>query len=209
MARYAFLSFGKNGVGKGTSIGIITEFWNHCSVPFIHFNMGEILRANQDKFKQYTDNREFVPDDEIMILVSGGMRSASKHTHIFFDGCPRNLGQARVLLNMLNQQGFKIVLFDIRASDQALLARLKKRDRPDDRNPENIQRGIDLYNNETVPALNWLSKKKGLPTHVIDADKSVSEVVEQIQRVLIGQYGFVACDCEIGPRGESRVLVNR
>jgi adenylate kinase len=83
----------------------------------------------------------------------------AKHSNapgFIFDGFPRTGPQATALDDLLQRQGTSVTaMLALEVPEAELKARLLERGktsgRPDDANPEVIQKRIDVYNAETAP----------------------------------------------------------
>src|SRR5207249_11728932 len=104
------------------------------------------------------DGHKFKPDIDILVL----------------DGIPRNVGQAKIMEEMIDVQK----VFHLSCPDRAtLFQRLKKRalkdNRLDDASDQVIQRRLDTYETESKPVLSYYSKEM---VTVVDATQPPSNV---------------------------------
>ena len=106
---------------------------------------------------------------------------------LVLDGIPRNLGQAKIMDDMIDVKK----LFHLACPDrETLFYRLKKRalkeNRLDDANEQVIQRRLDIYEKESRPVLTYYSQE--LVT-VVDATQPPAKVLlEILQSVNDGVY---------------------
>ncbi len=165
MMRYrTFLIFGAPGSGKGTQgkiLGAIPRFF-HCAC-------GDVFRALDTRtelgqaFLEYSSRGQLVPDELTVKLwharIVDVVRSHSFKPDIdslVLDGIPRNVGQARIMQDLLDVKK----VFHLSCPDRsALIARLKKRalkeNRFDDANDEVIRRRLQTYDAESKPVLEF------------------------------------------------------
>ena len=117
------------------------------------------------------DAHKFKPDIDTLVL----------------DGIPRNVGQAKIMEEMIDVQK----VFHLSCpSRETLFYRLKKRalkdNRLDDASDQVIQRRLDTYETESKPVLSYYSKEM---VTVVDATQPPSKVLFDI---LASMNGVVA-----------------
>jgi len=169
MMKYrTFLIFGAPGSGKGTQGKILG------AIPrFFHFACGDVFRALDTRtelgqaFLAYSSRGELVPDDLTVKLwharIVDVVRSHTFKPDIDFlvlDGIPRNIGQARIMADIIDVKR----VFHLACPDRpALVGRLKKRalkeNRFDDANEEVIRRRLATYEEESRPVLDFYGPK--------------------------------------------------
>jgi len=165
MMKYrTFLIFGAPGSGKGTQGKILG------AIPrFFHFACGDVFRALDTRtelgqaFLEYSSRGQLVPDDLTVKLWHARIVDVVRaHTFkpdidsLVLDGIPRNVGQARIMTDLLEVK----TVFHLTCPDRnALIARLKKRalkeNRFDDANEEVIRRRLGTYDAESRPVLEF------------------------------------------------------
>jgi adenylate kinase len=164
MKYQTYLLFGAPGSGKGTqgrTLGSIPRFF-HCAC-------GDVFRSIDTRtkvgtaFLEYSSKGQLVPD-EITVQLWKAQIDAAVNSHTFkpdidilvLDGIPRNVGQARIMDELID---VKKVFHLSCPNRDALFARLKKRalkdNRLDDANEEVIQRRLALYETESKPVLGY------------------------------------------------------
>src|SRR5215207_9388872 len=127
-----YLIFGAPGSGKGTQGKILG------AIPrFFHFACGDVFRALDTRttlgqaFLEYSSRGELVPDDLTVRLwqarIADMVRSHQFKPDIdvlVLDGIPRNVGQARIMEEIIDVRK----VFHLACPDRpALVSRLKKR----------------------------------------------------------------------------------
>jgi adenylate kinase len=165
MMKYrTFLIFGAPGSGKGTQGKILG------AIPrFFHFACGDVFRALDTRtelgqaFLEYSSRGQLVPDDLTVKLWHARIVDVVRaHTFkpdidsLVLDGIPRNVGQARIMTDLLEVK----TVFHLTCPDRnALITRLKKRalkeNRFDDANEEVIRRRLGTYDAESRPVLEF------------------------------------------------------
>lgn len=185
-----YLIFGAPGSGKGTQgkiLGAIPRFF-HCAC-------GEVFRALDTRtelgqaFLEYSSRGQLVPDELTVKLWHARIVDVvQSHTFkpdidsLVLDGIPRNIGQARLMKDLLEVKK----VFHLSCPDRtALVARLKKRalkeNRFDDANEEVIRRRLATYDAESKPILEFYGPAllKG-----IDATQSPLHVAMEILQAI-------------------------
>jgi adenylate kinase len=181
-----FILFGAPGSGKGTqgkTLGTIPRFY-HCACGDVFRSIDTRTKVGK-AFLDYSSKGELVPD-EITVELWREAIEAAVDAHKFkpdidtlvLDGIPRNIGQAKVMAEMID---VKKVFHLSCPSRETLFGRLKKRalkdNRLDDANEQVIQRRLDTYEAESKPVLSYYPKEM---VTVVDATQSPSKVLFDI-----------------------------
>jgi adenylate kinase len=176
---------GPPGAGKGTQAKILAEIHK---IP--HISTGDILRqAVQDetplgvKAKDYMDKGELVPDDLILNLIKERLTQPDTDNGWILDGFPRNVSQADFLEKLLEEldENADYVL-NLAVPDEVLVKRLLARNRKDD-NEETIRRRLEIYHHDTVPVIDFYTKRGTLK--VIDGEPVMDEVTQSLQKAIL------------------------
>jgi adenylate kinase len=150
--------FGPPGAGKGTQSAKLIDKYG-----LVHLSTGDIFRANikgetdlGKLAKSYMDKGQLVPDSVTISMLEAEVNKHKDPKGFIFDGFPRTHAQAAALDTFLESKGTSITLMlALEVEEEELRTRLllrgKDSGRPDDQNPEVIQKRIDVYNNETAP----------------------------------------------------------
>ncbi len=150
--------FGPPGAGKGTQSERLIQKYG-----LVHLSTGDIFRANikgetelGKLAKSYMDQGALVPDEVTINMLRSEVLKHPEVNGFIFDGFPRTNAQADALdafLSELNTTISIMLALDVEEVElrSRLLLRGKNSGRPDDVNPEIIQKRIDVYNNETKP----------------------------------------------------------
>ncbi len=164
--------FGPPGAGKGTQSEKLIARYN-----LVHLSTGDIFRANIKGAtelgilaKSYMDKGQLVPDEVTIRMLESEVNKNPNAKGFIFDGFPRTQAQAEALDNLLKSKSVSITLMlalEVEEEElkKRLLLRGKDSGRPDDQNPEVIQKRIDVYNNETSPVKHFYTsqgKYKGI-----------------------------------------------
>jgi adenylate kinase len=181
-----FILFGAPGSGKGTqgkTLGTIPRFY-HCACGDVFRSIDTRTKVGK-AFLEYSSKGELVPD-EITVELWRAAIDAAVEAHRFkpdidtlvLDGIPRNIGQAKIMEDMID---VKKVFHLSCPSRETLFYRLKKRalkdNRLDDANDQVIQRRLDTYETESKPVLSYYPKEM---VTVVDATQPPSKVLFDI-----------------------------
>jgi adenylate kinase len=126
--RLVFL--GPPGVGKGTQAENVSTNKN---IP--HVSSGDLLREAVEtkteiglQAKEYIEKGLLVPDELVVKIVVGKITTECCKNGFILDGFPRNLPQAKILDETLNELGEKIdKVFYFTASEDIIIKRLAGR----------------------------------------------------------------------------------
>ena len=126
--RLVFL--GPPGVGKGTQAENVST-----SKDIPHVSSGDLLREAVEtktetglKAKGYIEKGLLVPDELVVKVVVGKITAECCKSGFILDGFPRNLSQAEILDETLNELGEKIdKVFYFTASEDVIIKRLAGR----------------------------------------------------------------------------------
>src|SRR5256886_588345 len=189
-----YLLFGAPGSGKGTqgrTLGSIPRFY-HCPCGDVFRSMDTRTKVGQ-AFLDYSSKGQLVPDDITVELWKAAI-DAAVEAHKFkpdidilvLDGIPRNVGQAKIMEEMID---VKKVFHLSCPNRETLFYRLKKRalkdNRLDDANEEVIQRRLDIYEADSKPVLSYYPKEN---LTVVDATQPPAKVLLDILHSMNGAY---------------------
>src|SRR3989440_6314676 len=181
-----FILFGAPGSGKGTqgkTLGTIPRYY-HCACGDVFRSIDTRTKVGK-AFLEHSSKGQLVPDNITVELWREAI-DAAVDAHKFkpdidtlvLDGIPRNLGQAKIMDDMID---VKRVVHLACPDRETLFGRLKKRalkdNRLDDANEEVIQRRLDIYEKESKPVLTHYPKDC---VRVIDAMQPPAKVVFDI-----------------------------
>jgi adenylate kinase len=131
--------------------------------------------------KALMDAGELVPDEIIVGVVRERLaRPDAAETGWILDGFPRTRPQAEALLGLLGEGGYDLAL-NIDVPLDLVRERMLGRGRADD-NDEAIARRLELYEAETVPAIDLFGERGSLRT--VDGVGAVEEVFDRITGII-------------------------
>ena len=169
MKYQTYILFGAPGSGKGTqgrTLGSIPRFF-HCACGDVFRSIDTRTKVGR-AFLEYSSKGQLVPD-EVTVELWKAQIDAAVNAHSFkpdidilvLDGIPRNLGQAKIMDELIDV----LRVFHLSCPNrEALFARLKKRalkdNRLDDANEEVINRRLATYETESKPVLGYYGQDR-------------------------------------------------
>ena len=181
--------FGPPGAGKGTQSERLIQKYN-----LVHLSTGDILRGEITQgtelgleAKKLMDQGTLVPDEVVIGMISNKLDFNKDADGFIFDGFPRTVAQAEALDNLLKSKsssisGMVALVVDNAELEKRLLNRGKNSGRPDDANPEVIQKRIVEYNSKTAPVANYYKNQKKFTS--INGVGTVDEIFTSICNVV-------------------------
>jgi adenylate kinase len=164
-----FLLFGAPGSGKGTqgkTLGTIPRFF-HCACGDVFRSIDTRTKVGR-AFLEFSSKGQLVPDEITVELWKARIDSmVDGHSFkpdidiLILDGIPRNLGQAKIMDDLIDVEK----VFHLSCPDRdKLFYRLKKRalkdNRLDDANEDVIRRRLALYETESKPVLGYYGQDR-------------------------------------------------
>lgn len=136
---------------------------------------------------EYEEKGDLVPDSLMKELFSKILDENKTSTGIILDGYPRTKPQVDDLIELVEQKHMKIgKVLNIDVPKSELLVRAKKRaetsDRKDDKDPQIHLKRIEVFENSTRPAIEYMKSKLSVKT--FDGRGSIEEITERIKESL-------------------------
>lgn len=119
--------FGPPGAGKGTQATAVSTF---LDVP--HVATGDIFRKHLKGgtelgllAKGFMDRGQLVPDEVVVDIVASRLNEADARGGVLFDGFPRTVNQAKLLVKRLAEDGRRVdAIINLVVSDDVIVSRL-------------------------------------------------------------------------------------
>ncbi len=182
--------FGPPGAGKGTqSEKLISKY------QLVHLSTGDILRNEISngtalglEAKKLMDQGILVPDEVVIGMISNKLDANKDANGFIFDGFPRTVAQAEALDSLLASKSSsitKMVALEVEHDElkKRLLLRGKDSGRPDDANPEIIEKRIQEYLSKTAPVAEYYKTQSKFVS--INGIGSIEEIFDSICNTLI------------------------
>ncbi len=175
---------GGPGAGKGTQAELLCS---NLSIPLLA--VGDILREaiadDTDLGKlavSYVEKGELVPDTTMIQFFRRRLLLWDVFNGWVLEGYPRTAFQAEeldfLLSDLAQQLDWAIWL---KVPTEVLLSRSIQRDRSDD-SPEILQRRLDLFEEQTMPILDYYEHRNKLLT--VNGDRSPEQVQQDILKIV-------------------------
>ena len=206
--------FGPPGAGKGTQANNIVK-----ENKLYKISTGDLLRKEVenktelgDKIKLIIKEGQFVSDDIINMLIEKILSNKKYYNNLIFDGCPRNLNQAKNLdiLHKKHNQKISRVL-SLKVDQEIVIKRIIGRQvcskcgsifndfyypadntnhscgsnflsKRSDDNERTIVKRFTTYKKETLPILDYYKKQNLLSE--IDGMKEIDAIYKEIQQII-------------------------
>lgn len=145
---------------------------------------GQLLRDAKDPAAyEHMTKGEMVDNDLVNRLVGQAIGRAKDITNLVLDGYPRELEQAKWLVEELPKHERSIAaVIVLNVPNEEIARRLKIRGRLDD-TEEVIAARTELYNKETQPILDYY-RSLGITVRDVNGFGSVGQVHDHIQQVI-------------------------
>lgn len=185
--------YGPEGSGKGTQSKLLAEKIN---LPVLV--SGDLVRemAKNDKgligdiCRESLHAGKYVPDSVMYVLWKRRLKMPDAQKGWIMDGFPRNLEQAKFLVDKIDKYGYKIdKVFYLKISPEESFKRLIKRGRKLHAgnnelhdSPERIKQRLEIYKKGETEVLNYF-KSLGV-LEEIDGERGIEEIHQDILKRL-------------------------
>jgi len=175
--------------GKGTQCEILKEQLN-----FEHISTGDRCRMEKENeteigkiMSKYEEKGDLVPDSIMKELFSQILDENKSKVGIILDGYPRTKHQVDNLIELVDSKNMKIgKVLNIDVPKPELLNRAKKRaetsDRLDDKDPKIHTKRIEIFENSTRPAIEYMKSK--IKVFTFDGLGTIEKITERIKASL-------------------------
>lgn len=175
--------------GKGTQCEILKAY-----LRFEHISTGDRCRLekqNETKIgkimSQYEEKGDLVPDSIMRDLFSQILDENKSKIGVILDGYPRTKAQVDDLIELVHSKQMKIgKVLNIEVPKLELLIRAKKRaetsDRKDDQDAKIHMRRIEVFEDSTRPAIEYMKSK--IKVETFDGLGTIEEITERIEASL-------------------------
>ena len=171
--------FGPAGAGKSVQGQLLSarHGWRWLSA-------GALLRDSKDpELLKIMSTGQLVPSEVTNKLMGEAISKAQDINHVILDGYPREMAQAKWLIENKSHHGRDIALVIVlEVPKSELLKRLAIRGRADD-TPEVIDERLKIYRQEMYPILSYFTEQNVNIVH-IDGVGTVGQVHDRIDEEL-------------------------
>ncbi|TSC54815.1 MAG: adenylate kinase [Parcubacteria group bacterium LiPW_30] len=194
-----FIFIGRSGCGKGTQAELLKKYVEEHDTEkrsIYYLETGERFRnfLSKDGYsnklaREIAENSELQPSFlAVSMWSSSFIENLNGEEHVFIDGTPRTLPETYILETALNfyKRGRAKVIY-INVSREESEKRLLARGRKDDKKIGDIEKRLNWFDNDVVPAVMYLSQSKNHDFYDIDGEQSIEDVhKELISKVFSG-----------------------
>ncbi|EZH73794.1 adenylate kinase [Aquimarina atlantica] len=175
--------------GKGTQCEILNK-----QLDFKHISTGDRCRFEKESgteigkiMSEYEEKGDLVPDSIMKELFGQILDENKANAGIILDGYPRTDAQVDDLIELVDQKNMEIgKVLNIDVPKSELLNRARKRaetsDRKDDKDPKIHIKRIEVFEDSTRPAIEYMKSK--LEVKTFDGLGSIDEITERIKASL-------------------------
>ena len=191
MKLQTFIFIGRSGCGKGTQVALVQEY---------------IKKQDNKRYTFYIETgerfRQFIKEHSLSSRLAAGIyKTGSRQPdfiavwmwshllvermtgeeHIIFDGTPRSLQEAQIIdtaITFYNRERPHVIYLNI--SRETSKARLIARRRMDDINPEEIERRLNWFETDVIPAVEYFRAHPKYNFIELDGDQPVEAVQQEL-----------------------------
>jgi len=187
-----FIFIGRSGCGKGTQAELLKKYVEEHDTEkksIYYLETGERFRnfLSKDGYsnklaREIAEKSELQPSFLAISMWSNSLiENLNGEEHIFIDGTPRTLPETYILETALSfyKRGRAKVVY-INVSREESEKRLLARGRNDDKKSGDIEKRLNWFDNEVVPAVMYLSQSKNHDFFDIDGEQSVEDVHKEL-----------------------------
>lgn len=209
---HTIIFVGPQGSGKGTQAQLLSRHLNseYIEMGALLRKVATENSEFGKHVKSQIEKGLLLDDAELIGIIDTKLKDLTAETKVIFDGVPRKVKQAEYLVNYLKEHGRQnIITIYILVPRHLAIERLSKRlicsacEHPEIKNsdsnqvcslcggalirrqddvPELINKRLDLFEEETLPAIDFLKKETRLVR--VDGSEPIIPVEEQIDNAL-------------------------
>ena len=181
---------GRSGCGKGTQAELLIKYFKEKSDnPVFYLESGQ-------KFREFISSSSYTASLSNEIMKDGKLQPAflaihlwahlmieqmDEKKHLVIDGTPRKLEEAKIL-----DEAFKFykrntpTIIYVNVSRKWSIERLEARGRADDKSLEEINKRLDWFDNDVMPAVEYYRNNPDYKFCDINGEQTVEEVFKDI-----------------------------
>lgn len=186
MKKQTFIFFGRSGCGKGTQLKLLKDYLTKEDST-----RGQFAFSTGDGFREFFKNDTYSSNLSKGITERGELQplfltislwgnaflnNLKEDDYIFIDGYPRRETEAIVLDSALKFYGRdNVIIIDFLVSRETSKQRMLHRGRYDDEEAV-MEKRLDWYDNDVIPAIEYLKKQSGYIYLGMDGEKGIEEI---------------------------------
>ena len=186
-----FIFIGRSGCGKGTQVALVQEYIKKQDNKRYTFYI-----ETGERFRQFIKEHSLSSRLAAEIYKSGNrqpdfiavwmwshllVERMTGEEHIIFDGTPRSLQEAQIIdtaITFYSRQHPHVIFLNI--SRETSKARMIARRRMDDINKEEIERRLNWFESDVIPAVEYFRAHSKYNFIELDGDQSVEAVQQEL-----------------------------
>lgn len=190
------LFVGRSGCGKGTQADLFKNWINNRDMekkPILYVETGERFRQfiRLDQFSSRLSREIYDRDERQPDFLAAWMWSnvlieelMDNHMHLVFDGAARSKNEAALLTTALNfYEREKPTVIYINVSREWSEKHLLERGRFDDRSLDKINKRLDWFEKDVVPAIEYFRNEPLYHFIEVNGEQSIDQVHADILRI--------------------------
>lgn len=206
---HTYIFIGRSGCGKGTQVEKLAEHLTQKGVidaehAWLRLETGAQFRAfaERDNFtakmlKAAMGKGERLPDNfAIWTWTDFLIEKFTGAEHLFFDGCPRSLIEAQtldLLLKFYDRKKVTVVYLEVsrEESKRRMIERGKETGRPDDQTPDEINKRLDWFDRDVLPAVEYYRNSANYHFIEVDGEQTREKIHSDIVALLDASQGLI------------------
>ncbi len=185
---HTLILIGRSGCGKGTQATLLKDRINRLDEKgrqILYVETGDHFRKfiRGESYSSKLSNKIYISGEREPDFLGTWMWSdllieeLGEDMHLLFDGAPRARPEAEILTTALKfYKREKPTVIHIKVSRRWSEEKLLTRGRSDDVTPVNIEKRLDWFDSDVVPAINYLKNDSYYRFVEIDGEQSIEKV---------------------------------
>ncbi len=193
--KVAIIFIGRSGCGKGTQSSLLIDYFKSINQDTLYLSTGNEFRKLIAEGDNFTSKKvDHIYDeggrhpDFLCVTILGNFFKAQydANKNLIMDGGLRSLNEAVTVADIFNFYEIKNAkVFNLDVSHEWSADKLRKRGRDDD-NDMVFEAKKKWYEEEVVPAIDFLKNNKQFEFHIINGEKEIQEIHQEIVSKLNG-----------------------
>jgi adenylate kinase len=187
---FSFIFIGRSGCGKGTQADLLQAYIkSKDESPILYIETGANFREFI-KGANYTNtlSKQVYESDHVqpafLAAYMWSFEMVAKYTgkeHLIFDGTPRSLEEAQILAGALDFYSIaSTVVIHLEVSRAWSERHLLSRGRSDDANISRIDKRLDWFDANVIPAINYFKSNSKYHFVEVNGEQTIAEVQNEI-----------------------------
>lgn len=189
MNQKSIIFIGRSGCGKGTQSALLIDYFKNQNIETLYLSTGNEFRkliAEGDNFTSIKADKIYDEGarhpDFLCITIIGNYfkNNFTPEKNLIMDGGLRSLNEAITVSDVFNFYEIKdAIVFYMDVSHEWSVEKMKGRKREDD-NMEVFEAKKKWFEEEVMPAINYLENNPGFKFYKINGEQDIQKVHEDI-----------------------------